>query len=286
MGSKVLLSGDLPKSVQIRQFRRNAWLPEGHDGEFRYDKTAEFLTVQNKRGSDQLITGLTPEVQKALELKLNLPGSTEKMPLGTLSSHNKAYWGKFRIRIPQEGKTLNVADNPMDELEWRVLLVHQEVANSEEDKINTPFARYVLTSDEQAAEQTNKKIRLKSKAYGRFREMTTESMKDFLRIYGTTHNIQTKMGDDTNIAFIEAETGRVVEEHPDRFLDILEDDSFKSKVFIYKCVEKGLIIKQGTKYTLIGGDVLGFTITETINYLANPNNSEVVLTLKNRLETK
>lgn len=273
-----------PTKVYVKQFRRNSWLPEGHDGEFRYTGTTETLTVQNRRGTKELITGLTNEVQRDLETRLNLPGASEKLPQGTLSRHNVAFWSTFRIAIPKEGKVLNVAEDPWHELEWRVLLAHQEVAKSEAEKLYTPFARYVLTSDEEEAATVNRTIKIKSRAYAKFRELTTENMKDFLRVYGGTHELNMKISDKSSTtAFIEASVGKIVEEYPERFLDIAEDPSFKTRNFIYKCIEYNLIKKDRTKYALFGGDIIGYTTSQAVDYFNDKANQEVVATLKARL---
>lgn len=277
-------STTIPTRVFVKQFRKNGWLPDGHDGEFRYGGTVEYLTVQNRRGSNVLITGLTPEIQAELEKKLNLPGKSDKMPLGTLSPYNKDFWGKFRIPIPQGGKTLEVAENPWHELEWRVLMAHQEVAKSESDKLHTPFARYVLTSEEQEVEATNKTIQIKSKAYRKFGEMNAEILQNFLRVYGPTFGVRTKTGASTSLSFMEAEVGKIVEEHPERFLEITNDSAFKMKAFIFQCIEKSLVKREGTKYSHFSGDVIGYDLNETIDFLNNKNNGEVYLTLKSRLE--
>ena len=69
-------------------------------------------------------------------------------------------------------------------------------------------------------------------------------------------------------------------------VNIVNDKDFEIKVFIDDCLTSRVLIKEGSKYLLPGGDIIGYDINETMDYLSNPKNQEVYLNLKGRLDIK
>ena len=258
-----------PDKVTLKPIKRNGWLPEDHDGAIRYSKCFERLTVQATRGTGVLQTGLTEEDERRLEKKMN-------MSTGTLSRYNKDYWTMFRVDVPKEGQILDLAF-PEDELKYLVLKAHQRVANSEMERFDSPFAEYVMTSEEQEAKVVNKKSKLKRKAYKVFSAMSTTEMKDVLKVLGK------RAGDDSSVDFVESQLDKIVTEDPQNFLNTVEDPTFAMRAFIDDCISSRVLVKNGTKYQLPGGDVVGYALEQTIEYLQNPSNQEVYLDLKGKM---
>ncbi len=255
--------------VTLKPIKKNGWLPDDHDGSIRYSKCFERLTIQSQRGTGVLNTGLTEEDERRLEKKMN-------MASGTLSRYNSDYWNKFYIDVPKEGKQLDLA-NPKDELTYFVLKAHQRVANSEMERFDSPFAEYVMTSVEQEARVENKKSKLKRKAYKVFSNMNTTEMKDVLKVLGK------RAGDDASVDFVESQLDKIVTDDPAQFIATVEDPTFEMRAFIDDCLSSRVLMKNGTKYTLPGGDVVGYTLEQTIEYLKNPDNQEVYLDLKGKM---
>ena len=258
-----------PDQITLKPIKKNGWLPDDHDGSIRYSKCFERLTVQAMKGSGVLNTGLTEEDERRLEDKMN-------MSPGTLSRYNKDYWTMFRIDVPKQGVILNLA-YPEDELKYLVLKAHQRVANSEMERFDSPFAEYVMTSQEQEAKVENKKSKLKRKAYKVFSNMNTTEMRDVLKVMGK------RAGDDASVDFVESQLDKIVTDNPENFLSTVEDPTFKMRAFIDDCTSSRVLIKNGTKYQLPGGDTVGFTLEQTIEYLQNPDNQEVYLDLKGKM---
>jgi hypothetical protein len=257
-----------PDKVTLKPIKKNGWLPEDHDGAIRYSKCFERLTVQATRGTGVLQTGLTEEDERRLEKKMN-------MSTGTLSRYNKDYWTMFRVDVPKEGQILDLAF-PEDELKYLVLKAHQRVANSEMERFDSPFAEYVMTSEEQEAKVVNRKSKLKRKAYKVFSAMSTTEMKDVLKVMGK------RAGDSASVDFVESQLDAIVTDNPQNFLTTVEDPTFKMRAFIDDCISERILVKNGTKYQLPGGDVVGYALEQTIEYLQNPENQEVYLDLKGK----
>jgi len=258
-----------PDKVTLKPIKKNGWLPDDHDGSIRYSKCFERLTVQAMKGTGVLNTGLTEDDERRLEDKMN-------MSPGTLSRYNKDYWTMFRVDVPKNGVTLNLSF-PEDELKYLVLKAHQRVANSEMERFDSPFAEYVMTSQEQEAKVENKKSKLKRKAYKVFSNMNTTEMKDVLKVMGK------RAGDDASVDFVESQLDKIVTDDPQNFLTTVEDPTFKMRAFIDDCISSRVLVKNGTKYQLPGGDTVGFTLEQTIEYLQNPDNQEVYLDLKGKM---
>ena len=255
--------------VTLKPIKKHGWLPDDHDGSLRYSKCFERLTVQAMKGTGVLNTGLTEDDERRLEKKMH-------MSPGTLSKYNKDYWTMFRIDVPKEGITLDT-NNPEEEVKYLVLKAHQRVANSEMERFDTPFAEYVMTSVEQEAKMENKKSKLKRKAYKVFSNMSTTEMKDVLKVMGK------RAGDDASVDFVESQLDKIVTDSPQDFINTVEDPTFAMRAFIDDCIASRVLVKNGTKYQLPGGDVVGYTLEQTIEYLKNPDNQEVYLDLKGKL---
>lgn len=257
------------ETVTVKQFRKNGWLPEGHDGELRYTHCFAQLVPKNDK-TGYPVTGLTPEDEAFFESKL-------KLASGTLTRYNLDYWGDFRIDIPKEGLSLDL-NNPYNLLVYKVLCADPEVANSEAEKHDSPFAQYVITSDQQEAKANSIKVNLKRKAWGEFSNMSSEEMANFLKVYGK------RPAPNATSEWLESEVGKLIETNPELFLAIKNDENFKMKTFIDDCLVKKALIKSGTKYSLTGGDIIGYSLENVIEYLSKPENQEVYIQLKSRLD--
>ena len=255
--------------VTLKPIKKHGWLPDDHDGSLRYSKCFERLTVQAMKGTGVLNTGLTEEDEVRLETKMH-------MSPGTLSKYNRDYWTMFKIDVPAEGISLDT-NNPEEEVKYLVLKAHQRVANSEMERFDTPFAEYVMTSVEQEAKMENKKSKLKRRAYKVFSNMSTTEMADVLKVMGK------RAGDTASVDFIESQLDKIVTESPQEFINTIEDPTFKMRAFIDDCISARVLVKNGTKYQLPGGDIVGYTLEQTIEYLQNPDNQEVYLDLKGKL---
>ena len=255
--------------VTVKQFRKNGWLPEGHDGELRYTHCFTQLVPKNDK-SGYPVTGLTAEDEKYFETKLHLDA-------GTLSRYNIDYWANFRTDIPKDGLSLEL-DDPYKGLIYKVLLANPEVANSEAEKADSPFANYVVTSEQQEAKAKSVEINFTRKAWQEFGKMSSKDMGDFLKVYGK------RPAPNATPEWLESQIGDIITSSPATFITIKSDPNFKMKSFIDDCIVKKALSKSGSKYLLAGGDVIGYSLSDTIDYLGLPENQEVYIQLKSRIE--
>ena len=102
-------------------------------------------------------------------------------------------------------------------------------------------------------------------------------MADVLKVMGK------RAGDKASVDFIESQLDKIVTESPQEFINTIEDPTFKMRAFIDDCISARVLVKNGTKYQLPGGDIVGYTLEQTIEYLQNPDNQEVYLDLKGKM---
>lgn len=260
--------------INVQPINRLTWLPSGHDGEIRYTNCAEFVAVQFNTKTRTHNTGLEKEEEEILEKEL-------KLSPGTLSRYNAIYWSSYPAMIPitKEGIELNL-ENPKDYIIYKNLLAHTEVANSEMEKYDSPEYRYVITSPEQEAKLKNEKGKLRREAYKLFGKLSVSDLKDILKLLGKRAN------DDATTDFVESQITDFMDTNPQDFIDLVKDKDFQMKVFVHDCIAIRVITKKGSKYMLNGGDVIGLSMEQAIEYLKNPENQDVYRSLKAKTQVE
>lgn len=260
--------------ITIKKFRKTSWLPDGHDGEVQYSKAVHRLVPQVELSTGRYLTGLTKEDETRLEKELFLKP-------GDLSSYNKMFWSKFEILIPKEGKLLDISV-PMQELEYKVLFVHDHVANNEDEKDNTPTADYVMSSVNQIAKAEASKFAIKEEAFDLYRKLKGHSHKiSVLKVLGK------RVSPDVTEDFVKGQLGKIIEESPEKFIEVVKDPDLDTKVLIMDAVANRVVKQEGGKYTMIGDmEPLGYSLKDTIDFLRNPSNQQILINIKTKLEVK
>lgn len=258
-------------TVHVKPFRRT-WLPDGHDGEIRYTNCADFLAVPIDMQSGEMVTGLTEEEERSLELELLLEPKT-------LSRYNRTYWGDYKqmIRIDKNGIKLNLA-KPRDYIKYKNLLVHPKVAKSDSEKFDNPEYEYVITSLEAEAKFKSQLNRIKKNAYAKFDKLTMSDKKNLLKMYGN------RVDDSYSEDVVDSKLFDKIEENPDLFLAKLSDPDFDMKVFISDALYARSIVKSGSRYMINGGETIGLSVDEVIQYLNDVRNQDVLIALKAQVD--
>lgn len=262
----------------VKPVIRTGWLPAGHDGEYRFTGTGVGFQPQVDSKTRQLKTGLTEEDERRLEKSLHLSA-------GTLNKYNKDYWGTVKFFIPKEGKTYFMS-NPQDELEYKVLSQWSKVAPSASTVQFNPEADFYISNSLDEAREDNTKAIIEMKAFKKFGTLSTEQMMDVLKVYTQlTGKATGKITKATSVDLINATLYKKVKENPKEFLRITDDATFNTRVFIDDMVSNRVLMKSGSKYIVTGGDQIGVDIEATIDYLEDPKNQDVVIALKNKLNS-
>ncbi len=258
------------KKSWLEQFDKN------HDGVYLFEGAAIVISPEIDKDTNLIKTGLSRQEQAELERELGLKE-------GELSPYSK-FWGQHRTypKVTKEGVTLDLDRSPMDKLRYLYLRQNSKVAQSSADALENPQAEIIMTSVETEAKASSTKISSKITAMRKLTSMSIEEQIDFLKVFdGGINKVTKSASPDTVLSII----GRIADEQPDKFMELAEDKSFKDMLLVQECVNAGLVKKTGMRYTIAGGDVLGTSFSNAVDNIGKPENSEIKIGLKAKLQT-
>lgn len=272
---------DSIKGKFILKPTRKTWLANldpQHDGAVMFSRTFASISPERDAGTGLVKTGLTDQMARELEIAMNLGQ-------GTLSQYNNTYWGshKINVSVPSEGAVIDCDRSALDKLRYCYLKVSSKVATSMVEALENPLYEFVLTSEEAENKNDSEKFMVKKNAYKKLESMNIETQMDFLSVYKQNKYKVTKT---STVDFVTAAIGKVVEEDPKGFLELVEDPNFKDYVFLKKCMSAGLLRQNGTSYVTLGGDVLGNNLEQAVYNLRQPEYNTVKISLLAKLNDK
>lgn len=248
------------KKIKVKPIiRSGSILPKGHDGEFMYSGTvcSVCLPFDSKKG--RLVNVLTKEEEEFLEKELSL----EK---GDLSIYKKKenFWeqSNFHINLDKLGMELDLSD-PMDFIRYKVLLAFPSIAPSWDKRFDDGDYKFALVDDNYQVEEDFKDTNIELELYDNLNKIKNSraKMKDVLRVYGKVP------AHDASTDFLVTQIRKLITANKDtkeKLLYIFNDPNFEMKVFIEKALECGAMRKEGSRYMLPGGDIIGAGMEDTI----------------------
>lgn len=260
---------------------RKTWLynlDPNHDGAVMFSRTFASISPERDGATGLIKTGLTDQMARELEREMNLAS-------GTLSQYNKNYWGShtLNISVPSEGVVLDCSRSAIDKLRYCYLRVCTKVANNVVEALENPLYEYVLTSEEMENKTDSEKFLIKKNAYKKLESLNLETQMDFLMVYKQNSYKVTKT---STVDFITAAMGKILEEDPKGFMELIEDPNFKDYVFLRKCLSAGLLRQNGPAYSTLGGDILGNSLDQAVYNLRTPEYNHIKVSLLAKLGTK
>lgn len=252
------------KKIILKPLIKKTW-----SGFHRFPKCTDTVIASIGRGG--YITGLSEEESEALEKELNYPKG--------MLSKNSPFWKDYAVIItePEIHLDLSIA---RDRLDYAILKGSKKVATSmrEYNEGKYPKAKYVIHDIEEEAKIENVKVLAKKRAWKKLATMSITEMKQVLKLMG-------KKADNTKDEIVENTLATIIESNPDEFNKIIEIDNFKTRLLIEDLLSKNLLRKMGSKY-LYGDDVIGYNLDEALQYLIDPKNQEILITLQEKLNSK
>lgn len=257
-------------------FRNNGNFPKGHDGEFMFTDTVWSTDLRPEPGTNRYKAILTEEERLVFEKTLNLePGS--------MSFYKKTgFWPKFRVKLTKEGKTLNLSE-PLDYLEYLVLLADRRVAPNWNAKYDSGEYKFALVDEDETIKDNVNKSDLNKKAY-KYLGKIEDSVEDMTMVIRLASN---KIVKSKDVEFLQSEVQKIIDSNIKGFVEVMEDKSFGTKAFINKALDAKALdrtVKGG--YALKGGDEIGRTLSETVEFLESNKNQDIFLKLKAQIDNK
>ena len=283
MKEPVKLSFSLPnRIVKVKPILRKGWLPTGHDGEFKYSMTKDIFCCPID-SSGNFVKVLNEEERLHLEKMLNLPsGAMSHYSKSSPKSGKYSFWSSrtTSISLNRDGTLLDLSD-PTDYANYKVLLNNVDlISPSWDERHNKATYKYALV-DEKHEELTDfRKAEEESEAWAKYFEMgsSEDEMKDFLTVF---HN--KKIPADASKKWLLGQLGKCVRENMSKFMALANDPTYRTKVFLEKAVDAGVVKKKGRNYYFIGNVETIFSQEEILQELDPVNNSERYLTIKTQI---
>lgn len=198
--------------------------------------------------------------------------------LGEDLNPNSDFWNTAPVRIAYKDSYVTIdTSEPKGELQYKYLKNHKRVKFGYTDK--KAGAEYVLVQEEETAKEVNQKARIERQAISEFGKLSLEDRVKVLRLYG--HSAK-----DVNAEIIESTLYQLVKEDPQKFIDVwVSNDKKEMQYLLEEAVSNGVLRKNKTIYKY-GSDILGHTLEDTIDYLTDPKNNDLLIAIKSRLEGK
>lgn len=262
---------------------------------FMYNKTKRSYQVplnsESRGGGVKVILDdmARVKIQKYMESHPN--GMTQKeffekelgVDLNPTLQAEKNFWRsdrRGRVILTKEGTTLNL-NLPLDMLKYLILIANRMlISPSYEERINKATYEFMVVDENKITSKKLEEADLKAQAYVKYAEVTNSKTATvgFIKSLGRT--IPATATDE----WLKSEVANIVETNPKYFLEVVTHPQYNERIFVQEAVEAGAIIRKGEKrYTLDNGAELG-DLTDVINYLLNPDNQEVKLRIKAKIE--
>lgn len=271
------------KKVKLEPIiRKGGWLQDinkDHDGAFMF--SGSFLRLKGLP-----VDGLTKKKPQVLTQEELAWFESSKCPLGLkegdLSPYKmeKNFWTQFEVKIPKDGLQLDLND-VHDYLRYKFLLCYTNIiCPSPEQAYENLEYKFTFADEQHEIQKQNKRGEIKKNAWIEFGKIegSMEKLRNVLTIYGRKPLGSAKQ------EFLIAEVNKIVEENPVKFLEIVRDKDMDIKILINKAVSVGALRKQKSSYSLPGGDIIGRTESETIEFLKDKMNQDIYLTIKAQIE--
>jgi hypothetical protein len=187
-----------------------------------------------------------------------------------------------RVILTKEGTTLNL-NQPLDMLKYLILISNKMlVAPSYDDRVLKATYEFMIVDESKVTVKKLAEAEVKSQAYLKYAEITNSRTATIGFIKSLGRAIPATALKDEN--WLKSEVLSIVDTNPSYFLEIVNHPQYNERIFVQEAIEAGAIIRKGEKrYTLDNGAELG-DLSDTIQYLLNPDNQEVKLRIKAKIE--
>jgi hypothetical protein len=193
-----------------------------------------------------------------------------------LSVPSSEYWRDF-VYIMQGEKEELSEDDPLHKLVLKVLERDERVANGQEDIKNKSRAEYLLVKESQVIKTELDRATYKIDAMAKFAQLSEEDHINILLVYGRNPK-------DMKADKIKLSVYQEIESNPAKFLNIVNDKNFDTKVLINDLVQEGKIKKQGSAF-VFDGEMIAHDLESMVKYIKDPKNVNVVIGLKRALNS-
>ena len=204
----------------------------------------------------------------------------------------KKFWEDFRVKVPYNGKELDITvnkdgipDEPEQYVIWRFCQIHPEVADGELEMRRNANKQFYIHDPNKEIANKNKQVKSKIDANKECIKLLSGQKKDMekarrvLALIQNSYNVYNLSEQE-----IENQLYEVAQEKPEQFLKIVKDTDLDIRAELQQLVSLGVINKVGNSYIYID-NTIGYTEDEAIQFMKDTErNSQVITELKHKLK--
>ena len=198
------------------------------------------------------------------------------------------FWEKFEVKIKKDTADMNLLkrefnlSNPKDYLAYKLLLTAPDVANTWEERKDTPEYRWVLVEKEEKVQDVLSKGAKKAKCYEWLMSNSNKpsTLKDVLYVLNKTLTF------DMSKDEIKATIIDIIEDDKllNQLYEAITDENLEGRILIAKGLKTRQIRYNKGKYFLFDGTEIGAGRKQVLEWLGNPENQEKILILKKNIQ--
>jgi hypothetical protein len=275
--------GDV-KIVPIK--RSSDWLPPESDSIFLNTGAAISYVVPIHARTGSLVDpleDLTDEQKDKVARELGLEGRED---LNVRKPVKENFWINRSVMIDKNGLFLNLNDVG-DFIKFKILQANKSyIAPSWSDRYENGEYKFAIVFEEEQHKLKLSEFDTKKEAYMQFGRIdgSSKKMADFLWIYYLVEPKSKRLPLNPSMEYMKSTIGSIIEESPGRFLSILTDPHFETKVIIQKAMNNGLIHRDGMSFRIFNENMQLNSLDELVSFLEDERNNTVRLSLIGKIE--
>lgn len=206
---------------------------------------------------------------------------------GDLNPHKRdGFYSKLKVNIGKEGLTLDLA-KPTDYIKYKLLLSYTDKVSP--DIFSTSSKRtfdYEIVRQKDVLQKATKRLNYNREAY-KILGKIEDSLEQLTGAYRSVTGKRTSS--ETSKEWLVTQVGDLIDNNAKRFVEILTDPQYESKLFIEKAIDQGAIKNvKGLYYTQDGVELSiegeRPTLINAIGYLDNIENQDIKLLIESKIK--
>jgi hypothetical protein len=256
-----------------------------HEAYFLFgESTVQYSVPRDSKGN--LMFPLTLEEKEFFEDKsksnMNFePGDLSPYGLNIkFAGDNKKprnFWATREAKVTLTKNDLHLdLSNPADYLKYKILLANKdEIAPSAEERLRKATYRFMIVEENYETSVKSNKFETSRRAMKAYDKIENDSEK----LRNVLIALNKSVAKSTKIEFLRGAIEAEIESDPAKFLAVVDDINFDTKMLIVSAVNAGIIRKSNHKYFSKSGEPLALAgeindLKGAINYLNSPANQE------------
>jgi len=263
------------KQVTVKYIKRRKGMAAGEhitndhviSGGMLINSTKRFTVPMQRNGG--LANILTKEEKDYLEGSDALRGAN-------LSIYSD-FWRDFYVTLRKEDNQFDMS-RPMEFIQVKLLqALKDHVAPSWDQRNDKQSYQFVIVNEGEEFKETKRKYDSKKEAFKLYGKV--EDDKD--QLIGILKLITNKpISAGSKLDWIQGQVEEFIDNSPSKFVELMKDSSFATKILINKGIEAGVIVKKSNKYSTVDGLSLceadeNPTFDNAVRYLDNNKNQEI-----------